>query len=292
MARYSASQIRNMIRQAEQKRRRAIDTYNQGVRRYNQNLRTAVNQYNSAVSSHNSRVRSYRQRIVSELNQLNRQSSTQLIVYRTSVQNLYSSYERLESRADSPSYQARFGRILDLSEREAANSLIVANHLLGDQSDAHSGVVGEADPQLLQRLQTMSSDLIDRWRGAVFALNPRNPDAARHFCTSAREILTRVIDTRAPDAEVLESLPNCDLSDRGRPTRRAKLKFILSHGNINADELEDFTERDVDNLLELFRVFNDGTHGSSGRFDLPQLAAIKKRVEDGIYYLTEIVQVD
>ena len=169
MARYSASQIRNMIRQAEQKRRQAIDTYNQGVRRYNQNLRTAVNQYNRAVSSHNSRVRSYRQRIVSELNQLNRQSSTQLIVYRTSVQNLYSSYERLESRADSPSYQARFGRILDLSEREAANSLIVANHLLGDQSDAHSGVVGEADPQLLQRLQTMSSDLIDRWRGAVFA---------------------------------------------------------------------------------------------------------------------------
>jgi hypothetical protein len=47
---------------------------------------------------------------------------------------------------------------------------------------------------------------------------------------------------------------------------------------------------DLENVIELFRDFNDGTHGSAGRFDLPQLAAIKKRVEDAILFLHRVVR--
>ena len=59
--------------------------------------------------------------------------------------------------------------------------------------------------------------------------------------------------------------------------------------SITDDALEKFVEQDVNNILELFRVFNDGTHGSAGKFDLPQLNKIKKRVEDGIMFLAQIV---
>ena len=43
-------------------------------------------------------------------------------------------------------------------------------------------------------------------------------------------------------------------------------------------------ESDMNNVIELFEVFNEGTHGSAGAFDLPQLQAIRKRVEDGITF--------
>ena len=55
------------------------------------------------------------------------------------------------------------------------------------------------------------------------------------------------------------------------------------------DALEDFVEQDMENIVQLFEVFNTGTHGSAGTFDMPQLLAIRKRVEDGIMFLTEII---
>jgi hypothetical protein len=47
-------------------------------------------------------------------------------------------------------------------------------------------------------------------------------------------------------------------------------------------------DEDVKNVLSLFRVFNDGTHGSSGKFGITKLLSIKNRVEDGIAYLFSI----
>ena len=41
--------------------------------------------------------------------------------------------------------------------------------------------------------------------------------------------------------------------------------------------------------MQLFDVFNKGTHGAAGTFDLSQLDAVKKRVENGIMFLTEII---
>jgi hypothetical protein len=41
----------------------------------------------------------------------------------------------------------------------------------------------------------------------LFVLSPNNPDAARHFCTIAREVLTSLLDIAAPDSSVLASNP-------------------------------------------------------------------------------------
>ena len=57
---------------------------------------------------------------------------------------------------------------------------------------------------------------------------------------------------------------------------------------MDSDDLEDFVENDMKNVVELFEVFNEGTHGTAGTFDLGQLRAVRKRVEDGIMFLSRI----
>ncbi len=290
--RYSASQIRSTLRQAQQKRQQAITKYNDAVRRYNQGVRTAVNRYNQAVRAHNERVRANRRRLASELARLNSKptiTTASYAVYHTSVQTLQRSYGRLETSADSQQLDARYNRLLDLSEREAANSAEVTNCILGDQAAAAGSVDELEDAELLDRLRGISTDLDDRWNGAVFSLNPQNPDAARHFCTSAREILAQILQLEAPDADVIALLPDCDRTPDGTPTRRSKIGYFLARRDMAAENLEQFVEDDIENIVQLFNVFNRGTHGAAGTFDLSQLDAVRKRVENGIMFLTAII---
>ena len=290
--RYSASQIRSKLRQAQQKQQQAITKYNNAVRRRNQGVRTAVNRYNQAVRAHNERVRANRRRLASELARLNSRpttTTTRYVVYRTSVRTLQRSYSRLETSADSQQLDARYNRLLDLSEREAANSAEVTNRILGDQEAAAGSVDKLEDAELLDGLRGISTDLDDRWNGAVFSLNPQNPDAARHFCTSAREILAQILQLKAPDDDVVALLPDCARTSDGSPTRRSKIRYFLARRDMAAESLEQFVEDDIENIVQLFNVFNKGTHGAAGTFDLPQLGAVRKRVENGIMFLTEII---
>ena len=176
---------------------------------------------------------------------------------------------------------------MDLSGRETSNSLGVANSLLGDEDPSLTeGDLGSTT--VIAELQEISPDLDSRWRGAVFSLSPRNPDAARHFCTSAREIFTQILEITAPDKDVLRANPNCMTTDSGKPSRRSKIQFLLDRKGLADDALESFVEDDMDNIIQLFRLFNDGTHGSSGRFTISQLVAVKRRVENGIQFLYHI----
>jgi len=285
--RYNPSQVRSKLRQIQNKQRQAINRYNSAVRRHNQNVRTAVNKYNQAVRAHNARVRANRQRLKTELARLSRQTtSTRHVTFRTSVNTMQQAYSRLDQHADSRSRNPEFNYFVDLSEREAANAASVANALLGETDEQQQDQLDVAP--LGNALAEISPELHDRWTGAVFALNPANPDAARHFCTSAREIFTQVLEISAPDDDVRHLLQDCAFTDQGRPTRRSKVRFLLQKKQLMDQALEDFVDADIDNVVELFRVFNDGTHGSAGTFDHAQLGSIRKRVEDGIMFLTQI----
>jgi hypothetical protein len=288
----SSSQLRSKIRQSQQKQQQAINKYNQAVRKHNRDVKNAVNKYNQEVRTYNARVRAYRQRIKTELARLNHQPSTTAIthsvVYRTSINTLHNSYTHLENYAELNSLDERYNRILDLSERETANSLEVTNRILGDQYADSTPVEELENAKLLDKLNLISPDLNDRWNGAIFALNPKNPDAARHFCTSAREIFTQILEIKAPDDDVFALLPTCDKTDLGNPTRRSKIKYFLHRKNMAEEPLEEFIENDMENIVQLFHIFNSGTHGAAGSYDFLQLNAIKKRVEDGIMFLTEI----
>ncbi|WP_299775817.1 hypothetical protein [uncultured Tateyamaria sp.] len=294
--RMSPSEVRSKLRQAQSKYNRAVNRYNSAVRAHNQQVRTAVskynrevNSYNSAARAHNARVRANRERLRRELAKLERAASRPAYVtLRTSVNSVQHSYSQLEARAETGIYSERYNNILDLSEREAANSAEVMNALLGNPEDAgaiEDLTASELDPILSE----LSGDALDRWHGALFSLNPRNPDAARHFCTSARELLAMILDKFAPNRRVLEAMPDCETIPSGAPSRRAKIRYFLHQRELADEALEAFVDEDLENVLQLFRTFNDGTHGSSGRFTHAQLVAIKKRVEGAVSFLWHII---
>lgn len=297
--RMSASQLKSKFRQIQNKQQQAINKYNQAVRNYNQNRNQAISKfnssidnYNNAVRNHNNKVRNNRTRIKNELAKLqsSTSSSTRHITYTTSVQSLHQSYEELKRTSNVTYSQDSFhNQILELSEQENANSLETMNILLGDVENSSEDSEEELRmSKILDELQKLSEDLDARWKGAVFSLSSQNPDAARHFCTSAREIFTKIFQIKAPDKDVFELLPDCNKTERGNPTRRSKIQYWFRRKGIANDELEEFIEKDIDNILKLFHVFNEGTHGSTGKYAISQLLAIKKRVEDGILFLARI----
>ena len=285
----SASQIRSKLRQAQSKRRQgiqkfnnAIRAYNNKVRRHNSERKRAIDAYNREARAHNARARTNHARLQSALQSLSRRP---VIVRYTSLHqstlDLSASYDRLDaSDADA--------LLSDLAEQETANSAAALNNLLDDRGFAdvaHGQLTGN---EIAGELVSISTDLNSRWSGAIFALNPDNPDAARHFCTSSREIIADILNTRAPDKEVLARYPDCQVTDLGTPTRRAKVLYCLNRLGVADEALEDFIDADIRDLTKLFNELNAGAHGPAGKFSQSQLVAIKTRVEDAIAFVCEI----
>jgi len=177
-----------------------------------------------------------------------------------------------------------------LPEDEAANSLRAANVIDGGEAAEAEEVEALQATSLGGELDAFSPDLAGRWGGALFALNPRNPDAARRFCTSARECIVTALDIASPDDVVKRELASCEFMDDGRLMRRSKLKYLLVRKGLADDAVEEFVNEDVEDILRLFRVFNDGTHGAAGRFSLDELVAVKQRAESGIRFLHTLWQ--
>lgn len=296
------AQFRAQMQQAAAKQRQAVNKYNAAVSKYNaevkkavathnqneQKRKRAIETYNREVRAHNARVRNNQARLRSELTRLRNQASTpQYTVVRSSSLALGDYYGRVDADADAGHFSEATLGLLDLAEGEAANSARVANSLEGQGAEAD--VVEDTD--LEDELSSLSSDLDARWRGALYSLSPQNPDAARHFCTSAREVLIQMLDLRAPDADVLAATPGCDVTDKGAPTRRSKIDYLLArYGEAQPSSLGDFVDADVKDVLKLFRTFNDGTHGSAGTFDISTLRALKSRVEGAIRFVSRIIR--
>jgi Predicted pPIWI-associating nuclease len=260
--RVTPAQFRNMVRQEEGRRRQAINKYNAAVRKYNSEVKRAVDsqnaaarktkqeidKYNRAARAHNARVRADHQRLQREVERINRQkSTTRFVVEQESSLSLHHAFRRLDTEADQDDWGAHGNRLVDLAETEAANSVAVTNTLL-DQGDAPQF----ESTELSNELKVISPDLDSRWQGALFSINPHNPDAARHFCTSAREIITQMIDLNAPDDVVREEIDGCQLTNDGRPVRREKIGYLLKRSATDHESLTSFVDTDVDDVVGLF----------------------------------------
>ena len=287
----SASQLRSKVQRTQSKVKQAVTKQKREMRKYNQKVKQAANKYNNEVRKHNRRVRANQQRITSELNRLqSRKVSVRYQTVKTSAISLNMRYESLNAREDEFK-NIDFGNVfLDLSEKENANSLEVSNVLESDlgQEQRTTDLSSLRRTEISSMLESISPDLNNRWEGALFSLNSQNPDAARHFCTSAREVFVQILDKYAPDEAVLRVFPDCETTDKCVPTRKEKIRYLLKRTGITENAAVNFVDENVKNILELFRVFNDGTHGSSGKFSINQLMTIKTRVEDGITYLFSI----
>ena len=303
--RKSPSQIQAELRRLQQRQRQAVRDYNREVEKYNHAVRKAVSdhnsdvrkvnraigQYNTAARMHNTKVRANRERLRREVARLNRAPRTQTVrlTYRASVERLTTSFGVLEREAEAQGWADT--DVFDFTSAEAANSVAALNALLADDAVADPT---EEEIEALQatrigsELAVLDADLDRRWRGALFALNARNPDAARHFCTSAREMLADILSTVAPSERVLAEDPACERTDQGTVSRRARIQYCLRRSGLALDSISDFVETDIDNVIALFGEFNSGTHGSAGQFSLDQLRTLKGRVEDAVLFVLRI----
>ena len=281
--RINPSQLRTKIRQAQTKQRQAVQRYNNEVRRFNTEQKRRIDAYNRAARSYNSRLRSNRNRLQSALQHLSRQSVTvRFTSLHQSSLSLSTAYDQLDNGGADPF-------LSDLAERETANSVAVINALIAEEGKSPASVDELSTSRITDSLSSFSEDLAMRWSGAIFALNPANLDAARHFCTSSREIIAEILNAEAPDEEVLDRFPNCQLTELGTPTRRAKVQFCLDRSGLSNVVLESFVDTNIKDLTILFRDLNSGAHGSAGKFTLEQLRMIKTRVEDAIDFISAVV---
>jgi hypothetical protein len=288
------AQYKAAVNKAQREQKQAIDKYNREARRYNAALSKAVSDYNrearaynARARAHNARVENQRRRLDQELRRLNsRAAARTFVTYRASVETLARTYTATEASLAGRTMTPAGRELLDRGSEEAANSAYLLNAMDGDGEPEEDPTEDELrNPSMQAELATFGQDLVDRWTGALFSLSPRNPDAARHFCTSAREVLTAMIDSAAPDSRVAEADPACDRTDKGVPTRRAKVGFLLHRKGIDEKSIESLVEQDMDNVLTLFRDFNNGTHGHAGRFTITQLSALRTRVESAIGFI-------
>ena len=273
---FNMSSFKSHMRQAQRKIERDMRS------EINKAARKLENDMNRELRKYNSKVRHNQQVITRELNKL-QSNTTVRSTYTVSLGVMYQHYTAIGNVYDDCTVTPRQELILDLVEREQANSLITANAIENDDFLSEN----TEDVEIGNKLLVVSEDLNNRWRGAVFAMSPQNPDAARHFCTSAREIFTEFIELKAPDTKVFEFNPNCEKTDRGNATRREKIKYMMRNTDIHSSVV-DFAEADIANILELFHVLSDGTHGAAGRYEFQKLVQVKKRVEQGINFLCEI----
>lgn len=284
------------MQQAQAKRRQAFNNLKQVVRIERERVRklnAAINNYNAAVRTHNNRVRANRQRLNSELNRLRAISAPQRVTYRTTVVHLAESYERMDANAQFRTLSNAENHLYDLAEGEALNSVSLLNALEEDQDqpEAENDATDLQSTAITDEISSLSEDLDRRWRGALFSLNPKNPEAARHFCTSVREVFTGIIELSATDEDVVAALENCQMvktAQGEKVWRRSKMAYCLRAKGIVNDELEAFADENIKNVLALFDELNGGTHGHSGVLSLTTLRGIKKRVENSIQFLCQI----
>jgi len=267
-----------------------ISNYNQEVKRVNSANKRVVDKYNNQVRKLNGDQRRKKQKYEAALRQLQSTSKTTQIIYGTT--DLHSSTTILKNSYNSYKSETTFSnstqnKLFDpWSEQEVTNSAELLNSLNGYySSDISSDFLKKSDIEV--SLSALSSDLGSRWKGALFSLNHNNPDASRHFCSSIREILTAVINIKAPDESVLISYPNCELHN-SRPNRRSKIKYILQGGSFILNTMTNFVDEDVKDVIKLFEKLNSGTHGKAGKLNVQQLIQLKKRVEDTLRFVIKI----
>lgn len=218
------AEYNRLVAEHNRKVKQAVDQRNREIEAHNRKVKRSIDDYNREVRAHNARVRSNRQRLNAEIARLNRQRSiTSYVTVQTSTIALQTAYSRVDQQSDL--WNERGQELADLAEAETANSAHVANTLL---SDTAADAEETEETSLTDELSSLSLDLHNRWEGARFAINPRNPDAARHFCTSAREVVVEMINMRAPDAAVLQAKPNCERGPDGKAVaRREKIGYLL-----------------------------------------------------------------
>lgn len=248
-------------------------------------FKQGINDYNRAVRQYNSNVRTAQNKIQRELNRMQTATYTIKTNYYISTKVVHDTYTKVSNSYDNGDIDESIFKAI---ENEDANNLELGNVVLNNEEIENSDVELD-ESNISAKLIKISSDLDNRWKGALFSLNPNNPEAARHFCTSTREILKVLIDDGIKDKDVVATNPQCKKTNNGTPTRKEKIKYAMNKKGISNKLIIEFTNNNIENAVSLINELSNGTHGHSNRYSLNQLKSFKKRFEDSINFICDYV---
>jgi hypothetical protein len=117
----------------------------------------------------------------------------------------------------------------------------ISEEIVFEPEDSTENEVKEISNGIEKALGTISPIFPPMYRGALEALLSGSVDRARHVAVSLRELLTQVLDTLAPESSVKGWSSNPEnFDDHGRPTRRARLRFLCK--GVSQGEFRNFLE--------------------------------------------------
>ena len=204
------------------------------VKKVERQFKQEINNYNRAVRNYNSNVRSNQNKIQREFN---RMEYTYIINtnYYVLTKLVHDVYTEINNSYDDGYIDEE---IFNAIENEDANNLELSNVVLNNNEVENLDIELD-ESKISKKLVKISTDLDNRWKGALFSLNPNNPEATRHFCTSTREILKVLIDDNIKDKDVIDNNLQCKKTNYG------------THGHSNRyslNQLKSFKKRFEDSI--------------------------------------------
>jgi hypothetical protein len=135
-------------------------------------------------------------------------------------------------------------------------------------------------------LKEINPNLVNLRVGAKEAFTSNNPDKIRHCVTSLRELVREVIQYLSPEDSIKSWSQSEEDYSNGRPTRKARLRFITRH--INHGKFIKFVEQDLKATSLAIDLFNAGTHQVKSKLTENQVSALIAKVETSLLFLLEI----
>ena len=277
-ARQAEQKLKSAVRKADRENKKVISDYNAGVRRHNQAVRQSNTKRKQAIYKINSELRRLSQpspRISIET--VYQVSGDVYAETRHGITDLIESRDRFSDVSYND--QATKSLLVDIPDNEVIETVETYNYLVRPdtipQQEPSGGILSESD--FGHVLSAVDPEYCNIWNGALFSLNPNNPDRGRQFMTSSRELIRLLLNNVAPSERVVEHNPDCEKDEKGAPTRRSKLLFLCRL--FPEIHLPTFVERDINATLDLYRLLSGGTHRARNNQDEQALLRVKDRVE-------------
>lgn len=222
--------------------------------------------------------------------QLHRDSKYALNKSFLSLSDEYSNLLKLHQ--DEPTSYFNVGLLTTGASKEFYTSAVVleaiseTEELISASDNIAKEIQYENEYSLNNYLPKIHPDLLNMWKGAVETFYSTNSDRTRQFTVSIRELFTHLMQRLAPDDCIKGWSTDPSLFHEGRPTRKARLKYICR--NISSNSFDKFVEKDINATNEFIGIFQEGTHSLENKFSPYQVTAIKSKAETTLKFLLEI----
>lgn len=173
--------------------------------------------------------------------------------------------------------------------RETALAGALAVTATGNQIEeverAVAPVVADIEVLFLSELPALHPSLVEKWKGALGALNGNNPDRMRHAASSLRELLRsvvmRMVDNAAFEVWAEQQHPPFNIRKRQIETR---VRFILRGFPARCE----FIASDAASVVEILDMLSETVHGDTAPYSESQLRFVTRRVQGLIAAFLEL----